>query len=477
MRLLRSLAVSLCIVAWSTSANAVLLGRIDVGNPMLVVEVTATDITTVSGSPAVEINMLVTNYTASTYICRGKIGFYQLATGSTSAFPVTAEQTIPPGGPWLLVSAHNSRNSGLGHTLAYDSASCELAPSAGAGGAGSGNPNMSGTVGYTIDPQSKTIVLRASRITNPSPSTTTGSLELQLVAADGPYNGGSLRAYTLGYSQLPSACGYAGTLEPGVSCTDVSLRTAYTAPPPGTYTAVLLLTEYDSTQCAGNRNQCIVDWFNFTKPLVIEAEGNIAGLPDTGGVEIVGGGQYQLNWTTNRVRLELDEVRNASRTRTTGTLRLEVWLTEQPYTSGDIAGYRLMAERLPGSCSQTLAPGASCINMTIDVPMLTRPPAGTYYVTVVVAEYDDQNCLAQDRFCIVTSRSGSANTVPAPQTTPPPAVPPPPPTGGGGGGGGGGGAIGLEWLVLGLLGALLRGVSNRVTARRGGRAGAWQRSL
>lgn len=467
MKMLKKCLLGLGLIGLSAStAHAALVGRIDVGNPLLLVEVASTVIRTVSGSSADEITIQVTNNSTSSYVCRGKIGFYALTTGSNSAFPISAEKTISPGGPWVLVSTVNQSGSGLGNTLAYDSATCELAPdpdddgsggtgAAGGGGGVAGEAYLSGTMGYTADPQANTITLTASRVTNPSSNGTTGSLELQLVAANTAYTGGSLSGYTLGYSRLPAACGPSGTLAPGVSCTNISLPTSYTAPPAGTYTAVLILTQHNSTQCASNRHQCIIDWFNFTKPLVIEANGNTNSLPDAGGIEIVGGGIYRLNWSADQVHLELDQVRNASRTRATDALRLELWLTAQPYVSGNISGYKVLAERLPGTCAQNLTPGSSCLNLSIDRAMLTRPPAGTYFVTVLVTEYNAQNCTAQDRYCIATSRAGTGtNDVPAVQTTPPP--PPPTTSPPASSGGGGGGSMGWELLIFLSLGLLPR---------------------
>ena len=67
----------------------------------------------------------------------------------------------------------------------------------------------------------------------------------------------------------------------------------------------------------------------------------------------------------------------------TGTLKLKLWATTTRYAGGTISGYLLAEGRL----------GELRTNQYFDSPSLTvpytAPPAGTYYITITVTEYDD----------------------------------------------------------------------------------------
>jgi hypothetical protein len=429
----RALAVAFfaCWLIAPLSARAqTVVGTINVGIPGLTVQVTdqldnnLTDLITIQA----------TNNTSATYYCTGHVGFFQLATGSGSAFPVDGTATIPPGGPYVVVSAQNPVGSGVGNTLAYDAASCQAAPSSGTGGGGNGGNGpvvLQGTFGYNIDFNTNTARLTASEVLNSS-NAGTGTLRLELWALAAPYSGsGSVTGTQMAVAQLPDTCGVNGTLAAGKGCAGISLPSTFKSPPPGTYYVTMFLTE-DVVSCGGF---CSVDYGNFDKTVTI----NSSGAPgNNGGIELIGTSTYSLSLANNTAQLTVPEVLNTT-SGTTGTLRLELWLTTAPYANGtSVPGNRIAMSYLPSPCPSALAAGGSCSNIGSTLSVTNLPTPGTYYASLFVTQYDTSaNCPAADHYCIATGLnfSGMA-TVPA-------ATPAPPPSNNSGGGsttsGGGGG--------------------------------------
>ena len=70
---------------------------------------------------------------------------------------------------------------------------------------------------------------------------------------------------------------------------------------------------------------------------------------------------------------------------TSGTLTLKMWATSAPYRGGTINGYLLAEERLG-----ELMGGYRYTSLSYTAS-LEAPPAGTYYITMTVTEYDGQD--------------------------------------------------------------------------------------
>jgi hypothetical protein len=468
-RALRTLwtgAVLTALVLPTVSFAQTVVGTIDVGIPGLQVQVTDQLDNQLNDT----ITLQAVNNTSGTYNCKGHIGFFQLSTGDISGIsPVDGTVTVPPGGPYVIVTANNPAGSGVGNTLAYDSASCAAVSSgAGAGGggdSGTGSVLLEGHFGYNIDFSTQQVVLTADKVDNTGNSST-GTLRLELWALAAPYSGGTVTGTRMASVDVP--CGSQGTLPAHTSCTSLSLPTTFTAPSPGTYYVAMFLTE-DLSSCNGF---CMVDWGNFNQTLVIQPDGTASG----GGIQLVGIASILPNFTNNTIQLTVPEVLNST-SGTTGTLRLEIWLLSSPYSRGTVQnGYRIAMTPLPQGCPSALSPGASCSNIGFNaLPMSNLPAAGSYDATLFVTQYDSQNCTASDHYCIATAINFN-NPVSVPAASPPPSATggsSSGPTGGGGGsnsgGGGGGGA--LDAASLTLLGLLTLGIAcARVLARGRARA-------
>ena len=119
---------------------------------------------------------------------------------------------------------------------------------------------------------------------------------------------------------------------------------------------------------------------------------------------------------SSTVNISVQHINNNSSTRTTGTLRLELWATSnRPSRGGNLSGYRLAV----GSNLSPLAPNFQYTNISQN-PAWSGPPNGTYYITVVLAEYNSLGgCSQPDFFCIEDSFTFT-NTSTFGSTLPPP---------------------------------------------------------
>lgn len=392
--------------------------------------------------------MVITNFTNSTYDCTGSIGYYRLDTGAT-VMGTSGQGAVPPNGPWQIVASSVAWSEKLATGYDYLDVSCTLRTSGsvggGAGGIGGGTGSTqfprfgAGTLGYTLSPSSATAHLRAARVENLSGSRTSGTLLIELWALAAPYNGGSVSGHRMASSRLPTQCTDAngnGTLAPGFQCNDIDIpSTALTMPPAGTHTAVYFLMEHAST-CTAQSGYCIVDWFNFdTNGLTINSNNTV---PSPQGLSLTGA-SYTLNFNANSGSFAATQLKNNSNN-TTARLNLELWLTTQPYTGAAFTGYKLLATHLPANCGQQLAPGAACNNISYSNSFLTNVPDGTYYVTLFVTQ-QSPTCQVNGNFCISTAVALGTGT----KTTTSNGGG----TGGGGDGGGGGGSM-SEVILLGL---------------------------
>ena len=118
---------------------------------------------------------------------------------------------------------------------------------------------------------------------------------------------------------------------------------------------------------------------------------------------------------SSTINISVGHITNNSSFRTTGTLRLYLWATlTRPARGGSISGYILARS----SNFSPLSPNFQYNNVSIN-PSYSAPPNGTYYMTIVLAEYDPANCSQLDGYCVSDSFTFT-NTQSFGTTTPPP---------------------------------------------------------
>ena len=131
-------------------------------------------------------------------------------------------------------------------------------------------------------------------------------------------------------------------------------------------------------------------------------------------------GNYAYNRVGSVVTLTVDQIRNDSVSRTTGSLRLELWATTTlPSRGQGFTGYRLATSGI----FAPLAPQYLYNNVSQTVGFGV-PPDGTYWIVMALSEYDSINCSTGDHFCLTDSGSfTSQQTFGVPPDTRPPTVP------------------------------------------------------
>jgi len=164
---------------------------------------------------------------------------------------------------------------------------------------------------------------------------------------------------------------------------------------------------------------------------------------------LVGEVSYNIDYGTGQATLRAETIANRSTTRTTGSLKLELWATVNPYSGGTINGTQMAAFRLPGNGQ--LSPNTSFTGVSLSGAVNAEPPPGSYYVTMILSEFAS-TCANFDQYCIVHHRNFSSPFYVAADEVEDD---------------GGGGAIGF-WLLgaLASLGMARFGFAGRIRLRR-----------
>lgn len=106
---------------------------------------------------------------------------------------------------------------------------------------------------------------------------------------------------------------------------------------------------------------------------------------------------YGVNYST--VSVSLDAIYNDSSTRTTGTLRLEYWASvTRPERGRGFTGYKLAVF----NTLNPLPPRTHYSSIQRSASMQV-PPDGTYWLILLLTEYDPANCSAADGYCVQDS--------------------------------------------------------------------------
>jgi len=308
---------------------------------------------------------------------------------------------------------------------------------------------------YEITPSvdDKSALVQVAGIRNTTSNTTSGSLGFELWYSSTPYSGGTIDGYKVAASYLPIANCTSSQLGPGQSCTAITVTDALTVPPAGMYYPVLLLVEFSSS-CTTNNGYCIDDYVDLMNlvtggPTITVGGVNDGGSGSTGNAEMAGPAQVSgIDWTADTVEITVTSVTNVSNI-TSGSLAIQLWFTASPYTGGAISsGYKVASFPLPASCTTgqaQLNAGMACDSIDSGTIPVTAPPAGTYYATLLLVEYNPSICPSNAGYCIDNGLAlQNQETVPDPVTITGIAS-----TGGGGGGGD------LGWLDVVALAALL----------------------
>jgi len=294
---------------------------------------------------------------------------------------------------------------------------------------------ISGTFSYTVNTANDTVQLSVAKILNNSTTYTTGTLRLELWLTTSPYTGGNINGYRVATYQITGSTN--GELGPNQYFSNISATVPLTdLPAAGSYDATLIVSEY-TQNCGTVDGYCIDTYGAFDTPFVVGGGGNTGGSTT---VQLMAPYSYSVNFSAGTLSYSIAEIENTSQTYTTGTLRIEFWLTTTPYSGGDIDGFRIATSQITGSSNGQLGPNQSFQNLSGTASLTDLPSPGTYYVALIVSEYT-QNCGSSDGYCIDTY-GNFQNTMAVPDTDTPVDV-----AAAAGAAAGGGGAFGWDSLT------------------------------
>lgn len=138
--------------------------------------------------------------------------------------------------------------------------------------------------------------------------------------------------------------------------------------------------------------------------ITVTQPGGYVSLSSLTNVWLVGSYSYQTSGL-NTVTLSVGEIYHNA-TGTTGTLRLELWLTQFPFSFSSspawgVAKYQIS---IPASPNGVLGAYQSFINITTTLPLVNLPAAGSYYASLLITQYDSNTttCSSADHFCTVS---------------------------------------------------------------------------
>jgi subtilisin-like proprotein convertase family protein/subtilisin family serine protease len=123
-------------------------------------------------------------------------------------------------------------------------------------------------------------------------------------------------------------------------------------------------------------------------------------------VVLAGQYSYQIN-SDGTIRIIAPEVNNLSGAATSGPVRLELWVTSDPWNPGVSRGYKIGVVTLNGG--EALTAGQKILNLDQTVSY-TKPPAGSYFVTLAVTEYTGKD-LSIDNGYVIDSAKDFSHTL------------------------------------------------------------------
>jgi hypothetical protein len=130
---------------------------------------------------------------------------------------------------------------------------------------------------------------------------------------------------------------------------------------------------------------------NFKSPLLLIAILWLAASLSSQAAGIsFGAWRWSTDYDANTLNIKVDTITNNRSSGYTGTLRLEIWVTNSPIGDGPFKGWKMGEYKTPKLNAGMKRTG---INMT--VPLLKRPPAGAKYVTLLITEFKGESYVTQ----------------------------------------------------------------------------------
>ena len=219
---------------------------------------------------------------------------------------------------------------------------------------------LTGNVNYQFGAQNATVTINCASVANASRENATGTLKLELWAVDAPYESGTINGRILAAQKLDG-------LNPGAAYNNLRENLKTTLPAARrSYYLCLTLLEYKRGAYV------IVDHRNFASPVVLGPAALFT---------LTGPWRWQTSDEGGTLHIHVAKISH-TRPGVTGTLKLVVWATKWPYHGGAIEGWKLGEVK-----KDALQPGYTYSDVH-NTAKYFPPPRGTYYVTLVLEEFD-----------------------------------------------------------------------------------------
>lgn len=225
----------------------------------------------------------------------------------------------------------------------------------------SGALKIYGSSKFSFGTGNRQVTFGCGGINNPSAENATGTIQVRLWALDKPYAGGAISGKVLASYKLDG-------LRPKAYYSPVS-RTATTTLPTvrKSYHLCLTVMEYKAS------GYVVSDYRNFDGTTLLGPLKTFT---------LSGPWRWQTLSEGGTIDISVAKIGH-TRTGKTGTLKLSVWATQKPYKGGSIKGFEL------GSViKEALKPGYTYTEVK-NTAKYKKPPAGTYYVHILLSEFQD----------------------------------------------------------------------------------------
>jgi len=231
-------------------------------------------------------------------------------------------------------------------------------------------PKISGAVPYQFGAGNTTVTIGCDAITNNSADNATGTIQVQLWALKEKYVSGRISGHVIASFKLDGLEG--GNQYKGLKKT---LKTTMPAQR-GSYFLCLTVTEYREG------GYVITDFRNYT---------NAVTLGPLKTFTLLGPWSWQTNPEAGTISMKVKKISH-TRSGGTGSLKLSVWATTKPGFSNKTGGsYYEMGSVV----KKALQAGYSYSDVE-NTAKYKRPPAGTYYLWLVLLEFNGKEYVTMD---------------------------------------------------------------------------------
>ncbi|MGV3658563.1 MAG: hypothetical protein ACO1TE_00210 [Prosthecobacter sp.] len=225
-------------------------------------------------------------------------------------------------------------------------------------------PKIGGGFSYQFTTGNASVTLSLGAITNSSAENATGTILVQLWAMDQQYDGGRMRGHSIASYKLEG-------LEGGRQYSNLKKTLKAVMPARrGDYHMCITVSEYREG------GYVITDNRNMSKVVTLAPAAPAK-------VNLTGAWSWKRDSEAGTLTMKVGKITN-NKAGKSGSLRLAVWATKQPYNGGRINGFQL------GSVDKKALEKGYSYSDVVNTAKFKKPPAGTYHTALFLLEYNGE---------------------------------------------------------------------------------------